>query len=432
MKLHIENFAKISSADILFDGLTVIAGDNNTGKSTVGKVLYALFRGMSNIDRRVFAQRMEAVRDAFADVFKVDIPQHVCTDVYLGKKDVHSAFVDFFNQESAQRQPHADRKILDETLRAMVEMFEPEVHKKVVRARSMTDADVAWNILRRVFDCVFHGQYHPLKGEDSIARITLTLQNVVNEIDFHPDYAEVSNPTKLFARAVFLADPGILGLVNVRDFERNQDYCKVMEKYAYELVCALVGERRTESVISESGRKNCLDSILGGLDVAIRGRIRKNERGDYILEEEGNDTPTKVENLSMGLKSLVLLRMMLEKGILSNRDVLILDEPENHLHPEWQIVFARILVLLQKAYDLTLMVTSHSQFFVNALQRFSVMEGIADKAHFYVSRGDERRPGFCTFEDKGCRAGDIFRSFNRAYNLLSEMTGEFDEETRRG
>ena len=33
MKLHIENFAKISSADIEFDGLTVIAGKNNTGKT---------------------------------------------------------------------------------------------------------------------------------------------------------------------------------------------------------------------------------------------------------------------------------------------------------------------------------------------------------------------------------------------------------------
>ena len=32
MKLHIENFAKISSADIAFDGFTVIAG--NTGCET--------------------------------------------------------------------------------------------------------------------------------------------------------------------------------------------------------------------------------------------------------------------------------------------------------------------------------------------------------------------------------------------------------------
>ena len=33
MKLHVENFAKIKEADIEINGITVIAGENNTGKS---------------------------------------------------------------------------------------------------------------------------------------------------------------------------------------------------------------------------------------------------------------------------------------------------------------------------------------------------------------------------------------------------------------
>lgn len=40
MRLQIENFAKIAKADINIDGITVIAGENNTGKSTIGKALY--------------------------------------------------------------------------------------------------------------------------------------------------------------------------------------------------------------------------------------------------------------------------------------------------------------------------------------------------------------------------------------------------------
>ncbi|HBA49755.1 MAG TPA: ATP-binding protein, partial [Lachnospiraceae bacterium] len=50
MKLHIENISKISMADIDLDGITVIAGSNNTGKSTVGKVLFALMNSFYNID----------------------------------------------------------------------------------------------------------------------------------------------------------------------------------------------------------------------------------------------------------------------------------------------------------------------------------------------------------------------------------------------
>lgn len=46
MKLIIDNFAKIKKAEIVFDGITIIAGKNNSGKSTVGKVLYGIFNSL--------------------------------------------------------------------------------------------------------------------------------------------------------------------------------------------------------------------------------------------------------------------------------------------------------------------------------------------------------------------------------------------------
>lgn len=49
MRLQIKNFAAIREADILFDGITVIAGANNAGKSTVGKILFSLFHGFYNM-----------------------------------------------------------------------------------------------------------------------------------------------------------------------------------------------------------------------------------------------------------------------------------------------------------------------------------------------------------------------------------------------
>ena len=50
---------------------------------------------------------------------------------------------------------------------------------------------------------------------------------------------------------------------------------------------------------------------------------------------------------------------MLRQGILQDRDVLILDEPENHLHPEWQVVYAHVLVLLQKEFKLSVTIDVH-------------------------------------------------------------------------
>ena len=50
MKLRIKNFAKIEDADINIDGITVIAGENNTGKSTVGKIFFSLFNWIRYTD----------------------------------------------------------------------------------------------------------------------------------------------------------------------------------------------------------------------------------------------------------------------------------------------------------------------------------------------------------------------------------------------
>jgi predicted ATPase len=130
----------------------------------------------------------------------------------------------------------------------------------------------------------------------------------------------------------------------------------------------------------------------------------------------------------MGMKFFVLLHMMLQQGVLQDRDVLILDEPENHLHPEWQVVYAHVLVLLQKAFDLTVLVTSHSQFFVNALQRFAISEDIMSNTHFYISEEDVNNCGLYTFRDVTNSAGQIFRSFNKAYNKISRLSNEGLEE----
>ena len=44
MKLTINNFNMIKQAEIELNGLTVIAGANDTGKSTIGKLLFSIVK----------------------------------------------------------------------------------------------------------------------------------------------------------------------------------------------------------------------------------------------------------------------------------------------------------------------------------------------------------------------------------------------------
>ena len=48
MELKIQNVNKIKSADIKLNGLTVIVGENDSGKSTVGRVLFSVIKSLVN------------------------------------------------------------------------------------------------------------------------------------------------------------------------------------------------------------------------------------------------------------------------------------------------------------------------------------------------------------------------------------------------
>ena len=48
MELSLCNIGKIIEAEVRFEGITVLAGNNNTGKSTVGKALYAILENMGS------------------------------------------------------------------------------------------------------------------------------------------------------------------------------------------------------------------------------------------------------------------------------------------------------------------------------------------------------------------------------------------------
>ena len=65
MKLVIKNFAKIKDADIALNGITVIAGENNSGKSTVGKVLGAVFHSFLCLDKVIYEHRLKNMASYF-------------------------------------------------------------------------------------------------------------------------------------------------------------------------------------------------------------------------------------------------------------------------------------------------------------------------------------------------------------------------------
>ena len=80
MRMTIEGIGKVSSATVPLDGITVVAGENNTGKSTIGKALFAMADGCYDLEQRM----IERIRRHI--VFAVNSQLPLTGDESLGSR----------------------------------------------------------------------------------------------------------------------------------------------------------------------------------------------------------------------------------------------------------------------------------------------------------------------------------------------------------
>lgn len=67
MELEVAGIGRIAGAKIRLDGVTVIAGENNTGKTTIGKAALALIDGRFDLDRRMTDATRRTIQNAVQD-----------------------------------------------------------------------------------------------------------------------------------------------------------------------------------------------------------------------------------------------------------------------------------------------------------------------------------------------------------------------------
>ena len=65
MKLKCDNIGKLTSAEVEINTITLIAGLNSTGKSTVGKLLYCIFNSFYNFEEKAEVTLKNFIANAF-------------------------------------------------------------------------------------------------------------------------------------------------------------------------------------------------------------------------------------------------------------------------------------------------------------------------------------------------------------------------------
>ena len=388
MELGIRNFAKISEADIVIDGITVIAGNNNTGKSTVGKILDAVF----NVTNNIVVKMNKARADSLADMLEKELEQvqakgqGYSADRYENSLTIHRFAEELMKEESNLRE--ICRLYLGK-LDVVLDRIEEErvitrIENLITEISQISESSLSQAIYTKYFRDIFHEQINSLYHRDDNAEITLQIKGKKIQLTFSLDECVKSvRELAVSSTSLYIDDPFVLDeLNNVYSFFTTES--SMHKKNIIEKLRDTPEKAVEERVLSELLINKRLEEITQLMDTVASGKVLK--RYHYMYQMNGDiSKELDVASLSTGLKSFVIIKQLLLNGALNEKDVIVLDEPEIHLHPEWQLIYAEIIVLLQKKFDFHIIVTTHSSHFMEALELFSKKYGISKRCNYYLA-----------------------------------------------
>lgn len=435
MRLEIENFAQIRHADMIMDGITVIAGENNTGKSTVGKILFSLFNATSDIENKIISQRTAEIRNACRQYLRNDVVHHYARssvgyatvnvtatantiarqiDVLLKSGDMET--------DKIQEEVHSvlNRLPVRGDLQAFWQEIEESITEKIMEIINLPEQLIMIELLSRYFGSMFCKQVNSLIAPELEAKLTLHIKGKKKCLSFSENLCtEYFTEIDIMNQAIYIDNPFIV--------DKLADYFDLglSEAYLAELLTRGADHDPMDGIISSVLAKEKLSEVYAAVSSVIPGNIVEGQNDEYYLEQENYKRPVSVGSLSTGMKSFLILKMLIEKGQIKERDVLILDEPEIHLHTQWQVVYAELVVLLQKYFHLSIVVTTHSPYFMDAINVFSVKHGVDQGVRYYLSSVEN---GWAAMEDVTDHIDSIYKKMASPIQMLDSLRYELNHQ----
>lgn len=393
MNLELKNVGKIKYADVELNGITVIAGENNTGKSTVGKMLFCIFHSFYKIEEQIREERIKSMRKVLPNFYYDKVFIEIDTTV-LAKKIINSKELfltnrsilikeleEFYisNGEKIQQSvPQAELEKLAEKICIFLKLEDNEIGKTILRKR--LQAEFAMNV----------GNLNNIE-DDGKTTVKLTVKN--DTIDFEiikNKEIRINNYIGLTKKIIYIDDPFILDDLDEKGlkitaftaFEHRADLLnkivngKVNASFDFTIVDEIIAEKK-------------LEKILKIMNDVCSGSLQTEEGINFTYKDENFNGSLDMVNLSTGMKSFVILKQLLQSGIIDEHGMIILDEPEIHLHPEWQLKFAESIVLIQKEFNTNILLNTHSPYFLNAIEVYSQKYGIDGKCKYYLAEDQD-------------------------------------------
>jgi len=408
MRLLIENIAKIEHADVMLNGISVLAGYNATGKSTVSKSLNGIIQAYANIQGRVRYSQERSI-DQIIDGFLGELSESnlfdpknngVLIDALLSQEFLLPEHYPQFLQAFSPYATHYNELPRpSEGVENLYGKFRAQIQKVISRPQADYVMFLVEESMRRSFD----NQINTL-GQDTTGTIELQSDSgaPICRAAFQKNMVVGCSTSGIREAApIYLEPKHALDYLDTGIDRRN--YWVPNRPPVLNQLRLHRPPNENEKTIEDREKE---ERVLALIDNAIQGGLVE-EKNSLQYIDERIQMPVSLKNIASGSKTFAVLKRLVENGQLRKRHTLIIDEPEVNLHPAWQLVLSEVLVVLHEEFDLKIFLNTHSPYFVRAVDTYSKWHGIEDRCHFY--RTAEQENGLYRVEDVTNETERIFR-----------------------
>lgn len=437
--LKVNNFRAIESADIFIDGITVVAGVNSSGKSTLSKVLYYMYKTVVNyedlvseklrdnispVERflRILIHEMRHLTSNDKTVFPVNDYQERLNKLLQETRfspfgiQIQDAWLVLIHQlkeiyqsiDSSKKR--LDLAVLSRLNRMSEEIFEYSSSKKI------NSDNIDFSKIQHSVNSAFLQAIHDLSERPS--------SHVFEEFEIHFDQDFSDTGIKLFEFGSEFLSPK----------SQSIPIPYLVQKPIYIDTPVMLGQLDTEydywenltNLLHENMPLGKSKKIINSLNSIINKEIIYGEASFHeeqiISEFAYTRSDNEVFNLlecATGIKSFSIIQLLLKNGHLTDKTLLIIDEPESHLHPQWIIEYARLIVLLNKEIGVKFFIASHNPDMVSAIKYISEKEQTSHNLNYYLAEKGSTPFSF-KYKHLAQDIEPIFKSFNVAIERINQ------------
>ena len=474
MKLHLDKVGVIENSTVFVDGLTVVTGINSSGKTTVGRVVYSIVSALGNaehdfqISSKVFlCNKLDLIRKALGavEVFQYrhinqiyktdDNPVSILSIRGYTVLDLDSLFHFFNDLNSAlnnltRNEFFSILNNLDPDYNSYRDYLIKEITEDVF-SQKVKEALKIWeeaynvinvpngyglfiqNNIKDYLNYEFNNQIKPVKAHRAVPKIKLTdNKSVVLDLRIENKNSIVFSENSTFqlpvTTCIFIDNPFVIDKLDEVYMHRGFRYAKTNESVISNRFIE-PHDRKLSKLINSDNKNffeivdtnNRLKNVFEKINQIVPGEFYESSEGIFYVDD---GTKLSVKNLATGSKMFFIIKMLLHNGAIDEKTILVLDEPESHLHPEWINKFAEILILLINDVKVKILLTTHSPNLMLALNYYAKKSNLSNKAHFYIAE----REGY--YSKLKCIDDNIGEGYSHLSLPLIEMNlllNAFDE-----